>query len=131
MERIETQSLAWRLFAVLVALVLALTQFVRPSLPALGLDFQTAKIVYWLMAPIGLLGHAYGVRFFGETFWKVYSVIFTVDSFWRMVRTMPAGGHSVPMVIVVFGAMGLICVALMRYGNLFGRREDPVVDVFR
>jgi hypothetical protein len=131
MERIETQSLAWRLFAILVVLVLALTQFVRPSVPALGLDFQTAKIVYWLMAPIGLIGYAYGVRFFGETFWKFYSVIFTVDIVWRMIRVMPAGGHSVPLVIVVFAAIGLTCVALMRYGNLFVRREDPVVDVFR
>jgi hypothetical protein len=130
MERIETQSLAWRIFAILVALTLALAEFVSSEPPRFELTFASAKMLYWLLAPAGLLGYAYGFRFFGQTFWKFYAVIFTIDIVWRMLRTVSAGGHSVFLVVPVFAAIGLTCLALLRYGNLLNRRQDMLANVF-
>ena len=127
MERLPAQALGWRLFAVFVALILAVLSLASPVLPPPGFTLEGAKTVYWLIAPIGLLGYAFGWRLFGVTFWKFYAVIFTVEITLRFLRLGPTlSSRPAWLVALVFLAIVMMCVALLRHANLIGggRRDS-------
>ena len=133
MERIAAQSLPWRLFAVFTASLLALVGFVSPALPAPALSLAGAKAAYWLLAPVGLLGFAYGFRLFGRTFWRFYAVIFSVEIMLRFVRlALGRSSHSPLLVVFALAVTALVCIALLRHAELLGPRDRPdLAGVFR
>lgn len=121
MERLPIQALRWRVFALLVALLLALISMRSPLVAAPSLTMAGAKTVYWLFAPLGLLGYAFGFRLFGQTFWRFYAVIFCMDITWRSARLMLTGPARPPLVIAIaFFAICIMCLALLRHANLIG-----------
>jgi hypothetical protein len=134
MERVEVQSMAWRLFALCSALLLALVALVKPVIAAPGFTFEGARTVYWLLAPVGLLGYAYGFRLFGETFWRFYAVIFSAEITLRFARLIVRqSSHPIGLVVFAGAATVLICVALLRHANLIGgsSRRVHLADRFR
>ena len=133
MERTAVQSLPWRLFAVFTVLLLALVALVSRDLPAPSFSYQGAKAVYWLLAPLGLLGFAFGFRLIGRTFWRFYAVTFSIEITLRFARLAHAPtAHSPWLVIPVAAATALLCVALLRHAELISRRERPdLAGVFR
>ena len=133
MERVAVQPLAWRLFAVFVALLLALVGLASPVIPAPGFTLAGAKAIYWLLAPLGLLGYAYGFRLFGQTFWRFYAVIFTAEIALRFGRLILTGSsHPAWLMALVFAAIVLICLALLRHANIIGAGDRPdLAEVFR
>jgi hypothetical protein len=125
----------WRLFAMAVALLLAATALLRPVQPAPGSIFEIARTAYWLLAPLGLLGYAFGFRVIGVTFWRFYAVIFTFEINWRFVRLVrePSSPHPTLLVAVVWLAAAMMCLALLRHAELIGAKvrqngvDSPVV----
>lgn len=120
MERIPVQSLGWRLFAVLIILLLWVMYGRSGDMP--DLSWQGLKDIYWLLAPLGLAGFAFGFRPIGRTFWRFYAVIFTVELTFRTIRVLGSGGHALHVVLIYLTAAALVCLALFRYAELFPSR---------
>jgi hypothetical protein len=136
MGRTCQQSLWWRayaIFAVGFPLVMLLS---KSAFSEAGANWQTLKGAYWLLAPLGVLGYAFGFRIFSTNFWRVYAVLFTIESGVRCVRflwvkAMPLiqspGDRNPAIALVAVALFWLTCVALLRYAELLkgGRRPPP------
>jgi len=129
MEQTSRPGLRWRVFAVIVAILLLLVSWISPVTGPAGLTWNTVKTVYWLMAPLGLLGYAFGFRLVGLTFWRAYAVIFVLEITIRMSRFVwvlveraagwPADDrHSTSIILFALGCTILICIALLRHAEL-------------
>jgi hypothetical protein len=135
MERLQTRSISWRLYAVFVVLLLLLLVQRRPVIPGAGLNWEGAKAVYWSFALLGLVGYAYGFRFLSQTFWRVYALIFTVDITSRFVAKVgwvpvarlfghpEESRHGTFTILLGLGFIAITCLALLRYGGWL--KEPP------
>lgn len=136
-ERLPQQSLAWRVFAVSVALLLLVMIQRRPIIPGAGLDWAGVKALYWSVAIIGLVGYAYGFRVLSQIFWRVYSLVFTADItiramtkvgrvlFARLFGLPENSRHDTTTILLGLGLIATVCVALLRYGGWMGRSNEP------
>lgn len=129
MERLQAQSISWRLYAATVVLLLLIAVQRRPIIPGAGLNWEGAKAVYWSFGILGLVGHAYGFRFLSQTFWRAYALLFVADITIRFTAKFgwvpvarlfgyPDGSrHSTLIILLGFGLIAATCVALLRYGG--------------
>lgn len=128
MERLPAQSALWRGFALFVLVLLVLmsaTGF------AVSTGWEAARAIYWLCAPLGLIGYAFGFRVLSVTFWRVYAVIFALEI---SIRTAPfawllpsrvldqVDGSRLGSFTILFGTVciALTCLALFRYAEILG-----------
>ena len=119
------------MFAVLTALLLALMSWTEPVFAGFGLNWYTAKAIYWLIAPAGLLGYAFGFRLLSVTFWRVYAVIFTVEVALRWVRLIVSSEgarYGTLTTVLGLGIFALVCLALLRYANLVSGGRSSFKD---
>jgi hypothetical protein len=123
MERLPLQSLVWRAFALFVLLFLLLVA--SKDGPEITSAWGAAKAAYWLSAPLGLLGYAFGFRILPVSFWRVYSVIFTLESVIRLVDRSVGGRHGLSTILIFAAILAIICLALFRYAGMVrgGRTE--------
>ena len=130
MERLPVQSKAWRISAVLIAALLGLLG-INSAIFGLAHPIGWAKAVYWLLAPLGLIGLAFGFRPIGKTFWRFYAVIFTIEVTLRTARVL-LGSSSHPLwTNILFSAViALICIALFKYAAIRSEKND-LAEVFR
>lgn len=135
MNRLPAQAFPWRAFAVLVVLI-GISQAGR-WLPTIGFDFATARLIYWMLAPLGLAGYAYGFRWLPRSFWRAYSLIFTVEIAIRLARyawTLVArlfelpddNRHATPTILLALALAVALCVALLRYGGWLKTPARPL-----
>ena len=138
----------WRLYAAIVVLLLLVMVQRGPLMPGAGLNWEGAQAAYWSLAPIGLVGYAYGFRILSQTFWRVYALIFTADI---TIRAMAKVGwvplarllgfpeesrHGTFTIILGLGLIAATCLALLRYGGWLKAparvsstvRSSPIVE---
>jgi hypothetical protein len=73
------------------------------------------------------VGYAFGFRLIGVTFWRFYAVIFSFEINLRFVRVIlePSSPRPAWLVAVVWLAVAMMCVALLRHAELMGGRVQP------
>jgi hypothetical protein len=131
-ERLEAQSAAWRIFAVLT-FVLAFAVAVE------GLSFASgwtlARSVIGVVGLIGLLSYAYGFRLGPRLFWVGFATFFSFGLMSKIGQQVaialawPAGipgpkGHSPAILAVAVAAALFVCLALFRQSGLFAGEDD-------
>jgi hypothetical protein len=141
MERIPRQSLRWRTFASVTSLLLTSVFLSEAVFVEFGLNWHSAKAMYWLIAPAGLLGYAFGFRLLSVTFWRFYAVIFTAEITLRWMRLTLSSSDGVRYgaltKVLCLGILALVCVALLRYAKLlsggrssFKDDQSPLREIF-
>jgi hypothetical protein len=137
MERVQVQSIPWRLFAASVVVLLAILARTNPITGSAGLNWETVKTLYWSIAILGLVCYAYGFRVLPRTFWRAYALIFTIDVTirfatrigWPLIAPLfgfpQASRHDLLIVLIGLGLIATTCVALLRYGGWLKRPADP------
>lgn len=136
MERRPVQSRWWRVFAMFVLAVLLLA-----STKATFADtaWEAARSVYWLMAPLGLLGYAFGFRVLPVFFWRVYAVIFVLEitiravPFAMLVVARALGQtdnsqHNSLLIVSLLVCIALIGFALLRYADIITGGRIEIVE---
>jgi hypothetical protein len=109
------------MFGLATCILLTSMSLIEPVFVGLGLNWYTAKAIYWLIAPAGLLGYAFGFRLLSVRFWRVYAVIFTAEIALRSMRLIlssEGARHGTLTTVLCLGMFALVCVALLRYANL-------------
>jgi hypothetical protein len=124
MERLPPQSPVWRAFALFVLLFLLMVA--SEDGPEITSAWDAAKAAYWLCAPLGLFGYAFGFRILPVSFWRVYAVIFTLQSVIRLVDRSVGGGHDLSIILIFAAILAIIGLALFRYAGMVrgGRTEE-------
>lgn len=136
MERLPAQSVAWRLFAAFIVLLLLILSPLRPAMPGAGLNWAGIRTIYWSFAILGLLGYAYGFRILPRSFWRVYALLFTTEitirfvtmAGWvpvaRLLGIPAASRHGTLTILFALWLIATTCVALLRYGGWLNRSDD-------
>jgi hypothetical protein len=128
------------LYAALVVLLLLILVQREPILPGAGLNLEGAKALYWSLAPLGLLGFAYGFRILSQTFWRAYALVFTADITFRfmmkfgwvpiarLVGYPENSRHDTSAIVFAFVLVATTCLALLRYGGWLPTKSPEPVE---
>lgn len=128
MERLPVQSALWRGFALLFVALLAL---MAGKGFAVTTGWEAARALYWLIAPLGLLGYAFGFRLLSVTFWRVYAALVTAEITiriapfaWlpisRALGQADSSRHGNFIILFASAGVALTCLALFRYAKILG-----------
>jgi hypothetical protein len=134
MEQVPAKSVWWRLFALIISLLLVLIALRSHWSEGLGANWATIRGVYWLLAPIGLVGFAFGFRLFPLSFWRVYAILFTTEivirsmkvawvPFARLAGWPEQSRHGTFTILLMLLFIALTCIALLRLGALIGEES--------
>ena len=135
MERLPPAPGLWRLFAIIMLLILGAMAWTNAGfLGEIGINAITANLMFWLLAILGLVGYAFGLRFFGVLFWRVYAIILGIVVALRAIPWLGTlmgrvvGGpntspYATSTIIAGLSVVLLAYVAVLRHAELTGDRE--------